>query len=218
MRTKAEPMPGIPATATSRYGPRSLAPCVSALSLWAILLLGAPGHCHGSSLWHLLSGKSFPLIVHLKDLNGQWRRFTVRENSASSGNVSVNVSGNARGSVAQNNLPGLVGGSRSYVTKGQTAWADGRRYLVAYRLPAFGLDLNVLLHALATKTPPTGMGLTPESALSLCLLDLRTVGSIEDVGAFDGKQEIRKSEEAAKALSALLKGGGTTEKKAEKKR
>jgi len=180
-------------------------PC--SLILWASVFFLAPLICQGGDLESLLSGKSFPLAVKLKDLNGEWRRITVRGSGSVSGNVSVNVSGNADQALSQNNVTGLLGGSQSYVTKGQTASAHGQTYLIAYHLPAAGLDLGMLLQAVATKTPPTAAVLNPESALSLSFLDLRMVGSLEDVSAFDMKREISDTESAVKALSGLLKAG-----------
>jgi hypothetical protein len=182
----------------------------------AVLMVIAPMVCHGSDLEELLSGKRFPLVVKLKDLNGDWRRITARGNGNASGNVSVNVSGNSDSAVSQNNLTGSLGGGQSYVTRGQTASANGQTYLIAYHLPTAGLDLHVLLQALATKTPPKAAALTPESSLSLSLLDVRTMGSVEDVSALDMKREISESENAVKALSNLLKGG-EGDKKTQKK-
>jgi hypothetical protein len=150
--------------------------------------------------------------VKLKDLNGDWRRITARGNGHVSGNVSVNVSGNSESAVSQNNLTGSIGGGQSYVTKGQTASANGQAYLIAYHLPTAGLDLHTLLQALATKAAPAAAALTPESSLSLSLLDVRTMGSVEDVSVFDMKREISDSENALKALSNLLKGGEGTKK------
>jgi len=172
----------------------------------AILLLVLPVATEASDLVQLLSGKPFPLAVKLKDLNGEWRRVTIRGGGGVSGNVSVNVNGNSDGPASQNNIVGSLGGGTTYVTKGQTASANGQVYLVAYHLPSAGLDLNLLLQAVATKTPPTSAVLTPESTLPLSLLAVRAAGSLEDVRPFDAKWEIDESAKAAKALSTLLKG------------
>ncbi len=183
---------------------------------WAMLLWIVPVICQGSDLEQLLSGKLFPLAVKLKDLNGEWRRLTLRGNGSITGNVSVNVSGNAESAVSQNNLTGSIGGGQCYVTRGQTASAHGQTYLIAYHLPTAGLDLGLLLQAVATKTPPAGAALTPESTLSLSLLDVRAIGSLEDASAFDLKRELTQSDNMVKALTALLKageGGKKTERK-----
>jgi hypothetical protein len=190
-----------------RRRPRSLSVLPVSLVLSAILLCMASAVHAGDSLEPLLSGKSFPLAVKLKDLNGEWRRFTLRGNGSITGNVSVNVTGNITGSASQNNLTGSLGGGRDYVTRGQTASAHGQTYLVAYHLPMAGLDLSALLQAVATKTPPTNAVLTPDSSLSLSLLDVRAISGFDDVRAFDAQREITESEQAFKALLTLLKGG-----------
>ena len=146
------------------------------------------------------------MAVKLKDLNGGWRRFTIRTGGSVSGNVSVNVSGSTAGSTSQNNLTGSLSGGPAYVTQGRTVSASGQVYLVAYHLPSAGLDLSLLLQALATKTPPAAAVLTSENLLFLSLLDVRTVGSLEDVRLFDAEREIGESAKAAEALTTLLKG------------
>jgi hypothetical protein len=165
------------------------------------------------SLSSLLSGSPVPLSLQLKDLNDGWRRITLNGNGTVSGNISVNVSGNTSGSTSQNNLAGALGSSRSYVTKGETVSANGRVYLVAYHLPSMGLDLGKLLQAMLSKTAPSGTALTPESVIPLSLLDLGTIGSLEDVRRFNAQAEMAESETALRALTELLKaqgGGGST--------
>jgi hypothetical protein len=81
---------------------------------------------------------------------------------------------------------------------------------VAYRLPG-GLELGSLLEAVALKSPPTGAVLTPDSELALSLLDLQSIGSLEDIRPFDMNAEISESEAAASKLANLLKAqGGST--------
>ena len=140
-------------------------PC--SLMLSAMLLLVLPATLQGSDLGKLLAGKPFPLAVKLKDLNGGWRRFTIRTGGSVSGNVSVNVSGSTAGSTSQNNLTGSLSGGPAYVTQGRTVSASGQVYLVAYHLPSAGLDLSLLLQALATKTPPAAAVLTSENPFPL---------------------------------------------------
>ncbi|MGO8928973.1 MAG: hypothetical protein ACLQU3_19065 [Limisphaerales bacterium] len=203
-------------TKGNRFSLKSAASNIFAypLVLAAILFLVLPVASGGSDFGQLLSGKPFPLAVKLKDLNGDWRRLTIRGGGSISGNVSVNVNGNSGGPASQNNLVGSLGGGQTYVTKGVTVSAKGQIYLVAYHLPSAGLDLSMLLQALATKTPPTAAVLTPESTLSLSLLDVHMVGSLEDVRPFDATWEIGESAKAAKVLSTLLKGEEGTEKPA----
>lgn len=157
-----------------------------------------------------LSGKTHPLTIKLKDLNGDWRRITVHRSAGVSGNVSVNVSGN--NSPQNNNNFANLGGTTAYATKGRTLSIAGQAYLVAYHLPSSALDLGSLIQV-AMKRAPEISRLTPDTALPLSLLELKSLGSLDDVRAFDGAAEIAESERAAEALAALLKtasGGGST--------
>lgn len=185
------------------------APVVRAFSLTVALfaavtaLSPASGWC--ADLVSLLSGKDHPLTVTIGSLSGDWRRFTIHPGGNASGNVSVSVtgSGGTSGS-SQNNIADLTG-SRHYLTQGQTVTVGDQIYLVAYRLPGGGLDFSGLLQALATKTPPTPTILTKESALPLSLLDLKGLGNLEDIRAFDLKREIAESEKLAATIANALK-------------
>jgi hypothetical protein len=192
-------------------------PFLAALAV--IVLLAQPLASRGGDLSLLLSGNQQPLAVRLKDLSAEWRCVTVRASTGAGGNVAVNVSGNATGSNSQNNLLGVRGEQRAYVTKGQTVSASGEIYLVAYRLPTTGLDLQTLLQAAATKRASPTVVLTPESSLPLCLLNVRAIASLEDIRVFDMNREINESEKAAKTLAGLLKAapGAKAPKPAQKK-
>jgi len=172
------------------------------LAAFALTPLTASG---GNDLSELLSGRSHPLSMKLREFDGEWRRVMVAGGSVANGNVEVNVSGSTQGSTSQNNILSIGDRGQAYVTKGLTVSVDGRTYLVAYRLPTTTLDLNSMLQALATKTLPEAQVLTPESSLRLSLLNVQGVGSIEDVRVFDMTWEIAQSQEAAQKLANLIK-------------
>ncbi len=177
------------------------------------IAVASPLTGRSQSLSQLLSGKTIPLSVKLKELNSEWRRITIHTGSTVSGNVSVNVNGNQSGPTSQNNLVGALGGSRAYVTQGQIASTPGHSYLVAYHLPSAGLDIGKLLQVVATKAPPAAAVLTLDTPLPLSLLELDTVGSIEDVRPFDASAEITESENALRVFQELLKGQSQGEPK-----
>lgn len=192
-------------------------------ALLAMLTLSAPLVAQEVlELGSLLSGKSYPLSMKLKDLDADWRRMTVRGGANVSGNLSVNVNGYTSSSSAnnsssashsQNNFVGALPSSHGYVTKGQTVGLHGRTYLVAYHLPAFGVDVGALLQALAAKTAPSAAVLSPESTLPLSLLDLQSVGNLDDIRIFDMQGEIAESEKAIRLATELFKsqsGGSST--------
>lgn len=160
-----------------------------------------------ADLASLLSGKVIPLSMSLTEFDDNWRRVTIHGGSNVGGNISLNVSGNTSNSVAQNNnVIGMAGGGRTFITKGQVIpGGSAQLFLVAYHLPAHGLDLGTLLQAAATKSAPKDGTLTKETVLRLCLLELKSITSLEDIRVFDMNQEIEFSAQAAKALENMFK-------------
>ena len=174
------------------------------------MILSAPAHAQQFSTFRdVLSGKNHPLGFALKDLTSEWRKIVIQAHVNVSDNVSVNVSGTAHGN-SQHNLVGALGSSRSYLTKGDTISVEQRTYLVAYRLPGSALDLGTVLQAVATKTPPTSAKLTPESTLALSLLEVATLGNIEEIRPFNLQAEISESEKAARILAEMFKSEGSS--------
>ncbi len=170
-----------------------------------LLTLASPNSSCGADMQNPLSGKNHPLTVKLGNLNDDWRRFTVHPSGSASGNISVSVTGSGGSSgSSQNNIADLSG-SRTYLTQGQTVSAHGQVYLVAYRMPGSGLDIPALIQALATKTPPAPTPLTAETMLPLSLLDLKSIGSLEDIRAFELKREIAESQKLAETIANALK-------------
>jgi hypothetical protein len=175
------------------------------------LVLVLPVSSRGADLTDLLSGKHCPLTVKLGGLDKNWRRITLATAGTANGNISISVTvggttGGTSGS-SQNNVADLPG-SRTYLTTGQTVSANGQMYLVAYRLPGAGLDLAALIQAVATQSPPATSTLTPDSTLCLSLLDVRSIGSLEDVRPFDLNREIADSEKLGRTIAAALKAAG----------
>ncbi len=168
------------------------------------LIVAVSARAQTRDLEHLLAGKTVPLSIQLKELTSDWRKFSIQTHVNVSDNISVNVNGESH-ATSQNNLNGALGSSRDYVSKGETASANGRVYLIAYHLPGSALDVTGLLQALVTKSPPAAAKLVPETTLALSLLDVATLGSIDDIKAFDWKAEIAESERSARVLGELLK-------------
>ncbi|MHC1763515.1 MAG: nuclear transport factor 2 family protein [Verrucomicrobiia bacterium] len=177
--------------------------------IWAMSSMPGLGQEHALTEW--LSGKVHPLQVILKDFGPDWRRISISTAAAASDNLSVNVSGNTAGSTSQNNLTGGLAGSRAYVTLGETVSVADRQYLVAYHLPAGALDIPALIEALVAKTPPRSNRLTPESRLHLSLLDFQTIGSLDEIRAFDWEAEVQESARATERISGLFSPAGAKE-------
>ena len=176
---------------------------IPAMLISAILLLAAPVSSPGADFVELLSGKTFPLSVKLGELDSQWRRITLQSAGSANGNISVSVSGNGTSGSSQNNIADLAG-NKLYLTKGHTVSVNDQTYLVAYRLPG-GPDLQAMIQAMATKSPAAVTALTAERALPLALLDVRSMGSLDQVRAFDLKREIAESEKLVQTFQTVLK-------------
>jgi hypothetical protein len=143
----------------------------------------------GAQLKELFAGSAYPLTMKLKDLNGEWRRFAVG-GQFEMGNWMQMFS---------SMLGGGAGGG-AYYSKGQTVTLGSEVYIVAYRAPAKPMDWAALMQAGAGAKPPTPEKLTPDTTLSLSLVNLRTSGSLNDIRPFDMQQEIAESETAPKGL------------------
>jgi hypothetical protein len=113
-----------------------------------------------TSLEQILNGQTIPYTMKIKDLSSQWRGLST------SGQFEM-------GNTFQSIFSSFFGGAlnATYYTKGQTVTIAGETYIVAYSLQGspekFSNDLP----------------------LSLSLLNLRTIGSLNNIRAFNLKTE-----------------------------
>jgi hypothetical protein len=148
----------------------------------------------------LLSGKTVPLTLKLKDLTSDWR--------------CINVSGIADSvaNLQRNYLSMLGGGSAGggFYTRGDTILADDETYLIAYRMQVKPINMTALTMARGPQSP-TVEKLTTESVLALCLLHLRTVAGFSDIRPFDLETELTGGDTSPTALEeAREKAAKTT--------
>ncbi len=116
-----------------------------------------------------LSGNQYPLSLTLKSLDESWRTFSLSGSSDASGQL-------------QTYLALLTGGAQTtYYTQGVTVSRGGEEYLVAYHQRST-FDYAALLKSGASAPPAPKP--TPNTALSLSLLNLRSVGSLNDIQPF----------------------------------
>ncbi|MGB2925580.1 MAG: type IV pilin-like G/H family protein [Limnothrix sp.] len=145
---------------------------------------------------------SLPLSLTLEELDGSWRKFSI------SGQYDMADLLKAWTSL----FGGAVSYSNVYFTQGKTTTTAGQTYLVAYRVPLSGRDLDLSqlfagwgmtgsqengCDALSEFiTPP----LTMQSEISLALLNPTTIGSLNDIRTLDVAAEIQASEKRHNAL------------------
>lgn len=161
-----------------------------------------------ASLQDALSGKGLPLQLKLKELNGEWRSlrvFTTAESSSSSASGGLGALFGGLGDASSGTL---------LFTHGQTLQIQGKTYLAAYRLPPKSFDMTQMM-ALAQQeneiSPDAVMNMlaplpTPDSQLSLTLLDVETFSKIEDIRPFDMAEAIsqRLSSPSLATTAAIL--------------
>lgn len=138
-----------------------------------------------ADLRSLLSGKTVPLSLQLKELDGEWRRFMPSGPYELAGMMQM--------------FAALFGGAGSGVcyTKGETIALGKETYLIAYRPPAPPLDLARLMGPGAEPPfPPKPVKLTAETPLALCLLNLASMGNLNDIRPFNLEQEEAAAAEA----------------------
>jgi hypothetical protein len=130
----------------------------------------------------VLKGKVAPLTLQLKDLNGDWWRLNVGSFTAE----------NALMSFYASLAGGAAGGGGSY-TQGETLKLGGETFLITYQVEAKPVNYRDLMRS---SEPPKPEKLTPETKLTLALLNMRMTASLSGIKPFDLEQEIKRSENA----------------------
>ncbi len=118
-----------------------------------------------------LSGKAFPLTLQMKDFGGSdWRRVTLRDSSLPRG---IEITPQVQ--------------LYRYYTQGRTIRVGGETFLAAYcrKLPEMrDMDKAAQLFLQGSDKP------LPETVFTLTLLNLRTIGGLDDVQAVNLAEEM----------------------------
>lgn len=162
------------------------------LLLLAILAFAviAPGYgAETFTLADLLSGKACPLSMKVKELTPQWYRFALDQKPAA---------GNGEAAMMLAVFEMLTQGGNVFYTQGRTVDCAGKTYLVAYGRQRKPLDPKVF----ENNAPPMPEPLTPDTSLSLSLLDVTTLGSLSDIRPVDLKAELTVDTQIQQFLAA----------------
>jgi len=147
---------------------------ILAVTVFAIIGVASVARADNADLKDLLSGKQVPLALKLKDLDGSWRRLRVSPSDA--------------GALPAMYAQLLGGGSAGiYYTKGEVVLLAGETYVIAYQHSIKPADTMELVRS---GNPPEPQILTPETLLTLALIQLRTTGSLNDIRPFNLDEEI----------------------------
>jgi len=166
------------------------------LGVLASLFVGLrPGWCQAPageipavSFVDLIGGKTAPLSLKLKDLTGEWRRFTTGENAGGMESLMAMRAGGAPST------------GPAYFTRGLTVTLGTETFLVAYRQESKPFDFRQAIMHNDEEEMPHPDPLTADTILQLSLLNLRNIGNILDVSPFDLEHEVA----AGKALQDEL--------------
>jgi len=158
---------------------------ILAVTMFAIVGVTSVARADNADLKDLLSGKQVPLALKLKDLDGSWRRLRV---------TAPSDAGAFLGAYAQ-----LMGGAGAgvYYTKGDTVILAGSTYVIAYQHPSKPVDMMAMMRG---GTPPEPETLTPDTSLTLTLIQLHTAGTLGDIRPFNLDQEIAEQTGLQKAV------------------
>ena len=159
------------------------------LTLAAALLAGPALAQRQSDLPDLVSGKIAPLTLKLKELGPDWRR------------LAITSSLDPVGMVQQ--VGAMFGGGGVHYTKGQTVTLNDETFIVAYRVPPKRVDPAALMRPGSGPEVLLPDKLTPDTALTLSLVNVRSIGSISDVRPFDLQKELSEDPAANPLLSVF---------------
>ncbi len=153
--------------------------------------------CLASDFQELISGKQAPLTKQLQDLNDSWRQIAI------SGQYEM-----ADLMKSWTNLFGANLYNNIYYTQGKTVKVNSETYVVAYRLASSGeaLNINSLFENVMGSVAGLAGGdcdaiasaqkISPETPISLSLLNVKTIGSLNNVRPFDLEADIAILEKA----------------------
>jgi hypothetical protein len=143
----------------------------------------------------VLSGDAFPLTLRLKDMDGSgWRQFRVGAVDQGLSSLGAYMSVLSGG---QN-----MGGQ--YFTNSQTVVLGDATYLVAYRLPSKPIDYSVILGQQRADTSALPDPISPNTQVTLTLLNLSAIGALDAIQTFDMANLIRSSNDQRARLAAAL--------------
>lgn len=147
-------------------------------------------------LQSIISGAKSPLTIKFQEIDGNWRQITV-SGMYEFGDLMR----------AYSSLFGIGGNSGIYYTQGETIEIYDKTYVIAYRIRSNTQDLS--FQKLFESTIGTyGSNpqcseenlskklLSSDTELVLSLLDVETIGSLNDIRVFDFKQEQTTAQQA----------------------
>jgi hypothetical protein len=159
-----------------------------------ISILFTTGTANANELQSIISGQNTPLSIQLQNLDNSWRKISI------SGRYEM---GDLIKSWSE--LFGMNSYDNTYYTQGKTITIGNQTYIIAYRIPSSGeaMTLESLLNVFGnsdcdSKTlPPV---LTATTSVSLALLNLESMGSLNNIKPVNIQEEINLSQQRHEEL------------------
>ena len=153
------------------------------LILALLLTLRGAAQAQNSDLKTLLFSPATSGPQTLKDLNSEWRVMS----------ASASDSGGAGGANFMSAWLSMMSGaisSPACYTKGDTVNVGGETFVITYRAVTKPINMMALMNGRGNQNPAPPEPFTPETKLTLSLLNLKNLASFSDVHPFDLKAEL----------------------------
>jgi hypothetical protein len=166
--------------------------------LVAIFLLAMMHAVLAANLKEQLEDRAVAQTLQLKDLNQDWLRFTLGDTGT--------------GSIADIYSAFLGGGASAnvYFTKGETTSFAGATYLIAYQIQKKAPDIARLIRS-GPSTTPKPEKLTPVTTLTLSLVNLRNVNTLNEMRIFDLQAELAQAQQTTSAMESAIETEESTD-------
>ena len=152
------------------------------IGLFLLLLTASAASAQENDFKALLFSKEHPLTLTLKDLSAEWRSMNVAGASGDTGNGNIFAM-----------MMGMVSNSVNssvYYTKGDTLTVGTETFIVAYHPPVKPLNMAALMRGNGNPQLPAPDAYTPDTKLTLSLLNLKAMSAFSDIRPFDLKAEM----------------------------
>lgn len=152
----------------------------------------------------LFSGKGPASTLALKSLDQNWRRVTINGPAELKGGGVGQLAGGFLGAMFGGGAPAGPTSAPPTYTQGATATFGGETFLVVYRPNLKSLDFMALMQAGPAGKLPAPERLTPDTPLTLTLVNVRSITSMGDFRPFNLQQELDESAKAADEEKRLI--------------
>lgn len=131
----------------------------------------------------LFSGKSAPLSYKLKELTPDWSSMRVGQASNMQDYTQM--------------LSSMFSGGGVYYTRGEILKVGDIKYLVAYAPPTNKVDMAAMMNPRPDPAMFKPAKLTPDTVLTLALINASSLTSLSEIRPFDLQEEVRRNNDEA---------------------